>query len=139
MKILPNLIKKWSGNIYYNEKLIHNDNKILRQDFGYLIESPTFYEYLSAKQNLDILARISGSDSNRVKEVLKLVDLHKRSSDKVHSFSYGMKQRLGIAQALLHNPKVIVLDEPNNGLDPNGIDDMISLLKKLKFEGKLSV
>ena len=136
MKILPNLIKKWTGNIYYNEKLILSDNKILRQDFGYLIEAPTFYEYLSAKQNLDILARISGSDSNRIKKVLKLVNLHKRSSDKVHSFSYGMKQRLGIAQALLHDPKVIVLDEPNNGLDPNGIDDMISLLKKLKSEGK---
>ena len=65
-----------------------------------------------------------------------MVNLSKRANDKVHSYSYGMKQRLGIAQTLIHNPKIIILDEPNNGLDPNGIDDMIRLIKKLKSEGK---
>ena len=67
---------------------------------------------------------------------LELVELKHRSEDKVSAYSYGMKQRLGIAQALLHNPKILILDEPNNGLDPNGINDMISLIKNLKSQGK---
>ena len=135
MKILPGLIYDWSGEIYYHNKLI-NKNMLLKKDFGYLIESPTFYEYLSAKHNLEILARISDVKSHRINYVLDMVNLTKRSDDKVHTYSYGMKQRLGIAQAMLHDPKVVVLDEPNNGLDPNGIDDMTRLIKQLKSEGK---
>tara|TARA_B110000467_G_C18325150_1_gene488380 strand:- start:1634 stop:2530 length:897 start_codon:yes stop_codon:yes gene_type:complete len=136
MKILPGLIYSWSGEILYQNKSINKDSMILRENFGYLIESPTFYEYLSAKKNLEILARISNVGMQRIDYVLDLVNLSNRSSDKVSSYSYGMKQRLGIAQALLHDPQVIVLDEPNNGLDPNGIADMIKLIKSLKEEGK---
>ena len=136
MKILPGLIYDWSGEIYYNSIGIQKNDMILRKDFGYLIEAPTFYEYLSAQKNLEILARISKVNPNRIDEVLKLVELSHRADDKVSAYSYGMKQRLGIAQALLHNPKILVLDEPNNGLDPNGINDMIRLIKKLKSEGK---
>ena len=136
MKILPGLIYDWSGEIYYNNKLIKQNDMLLKIDFGYLIESPTFYEYLSAKRNLEILSRISDVNTDRINYVLDLVNLTKRSHDSVHTYSYGMKQRLGIAQALLHNPKVIILDEPNNGLDPNGIDDMTRLIKQLKSEGK---
>ena len=136
MKILPGLIYSWSGEILYQNKSINKDSMILRENFGYLIESPTFYEYLSAKKNLEILARISNVGMQRINYVLDLVNLSNRSSDKVSSYSYGMKQRLGIAQALLHDPQVIVLDEPNNGLDPNGIADMIKLIKSLKEEGK---
>ena len=136
MKILPGLIYSWSGEILYQNKSINKDSMILRENFGYLIESPTFYEYLSAKKNLEILARISNVGIQRINYVLDLVNLSNRSSDKVSSYSYGMKQRLGIAQALLHDPQVIVLDEPNNGLDPNGIADMIKLIKSLKEEGK---
>tara|TARA_Y100000589_G_scaffold95666_1_gene90317 strand:- start:19 stop:885 length:867 start_codon:yes stop_codon:yes gene_type:complete len=136
MKILPGLIYDWSGKIFYKEKLIQKNDMILKQEFGYLIEAPTFYEYLSAKKNLEILARISNVNSSRIDEVLELVELSHRSKDKVSAYSYGMKQRLGIAQALLHNPKILILDEPNNGLDPNGINDMIRLIKNLKMQGK---
>ena len=136
MKILPGLIYDWSGEIYYHNKLIDQKNMLLKKDFGYLIESPTFYEYLSARHNLELLSRISGVDKDRIDYVLDLVNLTNRSHDKVDTYSYGMKQRLGIAQALLHNPKVVILDEPNNGLDPNGIDDMTQLIKRLRTEGK---
>ena len=136
MKILPGLIYDWSGEIYYEDRLLTKNDMILRHDFGYLIESPTFYEYLSARKNLEILARVSNVNINRIDYVLDLVELSNRSLDKVSAYSYGMKQRLGIAQALLHDPKILVLDEPNNGLDPNGINDMIRLIKNLKSEGK---
>ena len=136
MKILPGLIYDWSGEIYYEDRLLTKNDMILRRDFGYLIESPTFYEYLSARKNLEILARVSNVNIKRIDYVLDLVELSNRSLDKVSAYSYGMKQRLGIAQALLHDPKILVLDEPNNGLDPNGINDMIRLIKNLKSEGK---
>ena len=136
MKILPGLIYDWSGEIYYEDRLLTKNDMILRHDFGYLIESPTFYEYLSARKNLEILSRVSNVNFKRIDYVLDLVELSKRSLDKVSAYSYGMKQRLGIAQALLHDPKILVLDEPNNGLDPNGINDMIRLIKNLKSEGK---
>jgi len=136
MKIMPGLITDWSGEIYYKDKLVSRSNDILKKEFGYLIESPTFYEYLSARINLELLARISDVMFDRIDTVLKIVNLHERADDIVSSFSYGMKQRLGIAQVLLNDPKVIVLDEPNNGLDPNGISDMNILIKKLQLEGK---
>ena len=136
MKILPGLIRDWSGDIYYNDNRVHKDSLLLRKEIGYLIESPAFYEYLSAYKNLQILARISGVDFSRIEYVLKIVGLIDRAEDIVSSYSYGMKQRLGIAQVLMHDPKVIVLDEPNNGLDPNGVSDMINLIKKMNLEGK---
>ena len=136
MKILPGLIYDWSGEIFYKDKLIRKNDMILKQEFGYLIEAPTFYEYLSARKNLEILARISNVNFTKIDKVLELVELSHRSKDKVSAYSYGMKQRLGIAQALLHNPKILILDEPNNGLDPNGINDMIRLIKNLKTQGK---
>jgi ABC-2 type transport system ATP-binding protein len=136
MKIMPGLIKNWSGEIYYKNNLVLSNDDVLRKEFGYLIESPTFYDYLSARKNLELLARISGGIFNRIDDVLQTVNLYERAEDKVSSFSYGMKQRLGIAQVLLNDPKVIVLDEPNNGLDPNGISDMNRLIKKLQLGGK---
>ncbi len=136
MKIIPGLITDWSGEIYYKNKLVSKNNNTLKKEFGYLIESPTFYEYLSAKKNLEMLARISGVIFDRIEFVLKIVGLQERENDLVSSFSYGMKQRLGIAQALLNDPKVIILDEPNNGLDPSGISNMNKLIKKLQTEGK---
>ena len=136
MKILPGLIKDWSGKIYYKDKNIKGNSSILKRDVGYLIESPTFYEYISAQKNLEMLARISNVDFKRIPYVLDLVELKPRANDKVSDYSYGMKQRLGIAQVLLHNPQVVVLDEPNNGLDPNGISDMTKLIKQMQLDGK---
>ena len=136
MKILPGLIQNWTGQIFYKNKILKLNSKLLKNNFGYLIESPTFYEYLTAKQNLELFSRISFVSNNRINTVLELVNLIERKNDKVSNYSYGMKQRLGIAQALLHDPDIIVLDEPNNGLDPNGINDMTKLIKELKSQGK---
>ena len=136
MKILPGLIYNWSGKIFYLNNLIEKGDNKLKNDFGYLIESPTFYEYLSARKNLEILSRISNVNSKSIDTVLKTVNLSHRSNDHVSTYSYGMKQRLGIAQALLHDPEIVVLDEPNNGLDPNGIQEMVKIIKRLKSEGK---
>jgi len=136
MKIMAGLIREWSGDVIFKGESVKKDDLKTKKDFGFLIESPTFYEYLSAHRNLEILARISDVDFKMINHVLELVGLSLRSDDLVSSFSYGMKQRLGIAQVLLHNPKVVVLDEPNNGLDPNGVSDMIRLIKNMKSEGK---
>jgi len=136
MKILPGLIQNWTGQIFYENKILKLNSKLLKNNFGYLIESPTFYEYLTAKQNLELFSRISFVSNDRINTVLELVNLIERKNDKVSNYSYGMKQRLGIAQALLHDPDIIVLDEPNNGLDPNGINDMTKLIKELKSQGK---
>ncbi len=136
MKILPGLIYNWTGEIFYKQNYLKRNSNQLKKNFGYLIEAPKFYEYLSAKQNLEILARLSKVKSSRILEVLDIVDLSNRCLDKVSTYSYGMKQRLGIAQALLHDPEIIILDEPNNGLDPNGINDMTRLIKDLKNQGK---
>lgn len=136
MKILPGLIQNWSGEIFHDGKFVEKNNIKLRDKFGYLIEAPTFYEYLSARKNLEILSRISPNHSLDIDYILELVNLKSRSEDKVSAYSYGMKQRLGIAQCLIHNPEILILDEPNNGLDPNGIRDMIKLIKNLRTEGK---
>ena len=136
MKILGGLIKSWSGSIYVNNDKKNNKNLNLSKNFGFLIENPCFYEYLSARQNLEILLRISDFKENRIDRILDLVNLNKRGNDKVETFSYGMKQRLGLAQTLLHNPEIIVIDEPNNGLDPKGINEMNEILKNLHGQGK---
>lgn len=136
MKILGGLIKSWSGSIYINNDKKNNKNLNLSKNFGFLIENPCFYEYLSAKQNLEILLRISDYKENRIDRILDLVNLNKRENDKVETFSYGMKQRLGLAQTLLHDPEIIVIDEPNNGLDPKGINEMNEILKNLHNQGK---
>ena len=91
---------------------------------------------MSAKKNLQIFSRLTNTPSERINAVLELVDLINRANDKVSNFSYGMKQRLGIAQALLHDPEILVLDEPNNGLDPIGVNKMADLIYRLNQEGK---
>ena len=135
IKILAGLITSWDGNIFYRGNSIKNKNKYLR-NFGFIIETPSFYEFLSAKKNLEIFSRLTETPMVRITEVLDLVGLLDRQFDRVSSFSYGMKQRLGIAQTLLHNPSVLVLDEPNNGLDPIGITKMADTIYKLNHAGK---
>jgi ABC-2 type transport system ATP-binding protein len=108
---------------------------------GCIIEKPDFYKYLSAERNLEIFARISGVDSTR-KEIYKMLDfvgLSGRERDKVSGFSHGMKQRLGIAQTLLHNPDLIILDEPTTGLDPQGIIDIRNLILQLRSDHNKTV
>lgn len=102
---------------------------------GAMIEVPAFYPYLSARDNLRVLARVSGLPDARVDAVLKMVELHDRARDPFKSFSQGMRQRLGLAAALLHEPQLILLDEPTNGLDPAGQHEIRALIRTLAQSG----
>jgi len=111
-----------------------------RSHIGAIIETPAFYENFSGRRNLQLLASLSGGVSkNRVEEVLDIVELRDRARDPVKVYSYGMRQRLGIAQALLPTPDLIILDEPTNGLDPQGIQQTRNLIRRLRDEFKLTV
>ena len=135
IRILAGLITSWNGNILYKGNSIHNDKNYLK-NFGFIVEDPSFYQYLSAIKNLQIFCRLTNTPFSRINEVLDLVDLLDRKYDKVSNYSYGMKQRLGIAQALLHDPKILILDEPNNGLDPIGVNQIADIIYKLNHDGK---
>ena len=106
---------------------------------GAIIENPDSYMYMSGYDNLKIATKLHNISHNRILEVAKLVGLEKRIHDKVKKYSLGMRQRLGIAQAIIHNPKLLILDEPMNGLDPEGIKDLKVLLKKLAQEENMAI
>ena len=103
---------------------------------GSLVEGPAFYPYLSGRDNLRVLTRYAGVPERRVPEVLRTVDLADRGGDRFGTYSLGMKQRLGVAAALLKDPALVVLDEPTNGLDPAGMRDMRRLVRRLGAEGR---
>ena len=109
-----------------------------RKRIGSLLETPNFYPYLSAEQNLEITAKIKGIESthSEVERALKMVDLYDRKNSKFSTFSLGMKQRLAIANALIGNPEILVLDEPTNGLDPQGIAEIRDLIIEIGKKGK---
>jgi ABC-2 type transport system ATP-binding protein len=107
---------------------------------GALVEAPAFYDHLSGRQNLEILARLSGgSDRRRLDHVLELVRLTDRQRDKVSGYSHGMRQRLGIAQALLPRPELVILDEPATGLDPQGLVEVRELMRHLRDEEGMTI
>jgi ABC-2 type transport system ATP-binding protein len=107
-----------------------------RLRIGALIETPNFYPYLSAWKNLEIVAEIKGCGNSRIDRVLEEVQLLDRKNDEFRTFSLGMKQRLAIASALLNDPEVLVLDEPTNGLDPQGINEIRNIILQQKAKGK---
>ncbi len=129
------LIKPDEGDIAIFDKSVRKLKNSALEHVGALVERPDFYEYLSARRNLSLLAAMDNVSKKRVEEVLKIVGLADRGDDKVKAFSQGMKQRLGIAQALLSNPKLLILDEPTNGLDPRGMKEVRDLIRKLSQDG----
>jgi ABC-type multidrug transport system ATPase subunit len=141
IRCMLSLIKPDKGQIQlFGKDLNQHRNEILSR-VGSIIEKPDFYRYLSAEKNLAIFARISGKDVSKkeIAEMLDFVGLNGRNRDKVGGFSHGMKQRLGIAQTLLHQPDLIVLDEPTTGLDPQGIVEIRNLILRLKSEQNKTV
>jgi ABC-type multidrug transport system ATPase subunit len=141
IRMLLSLIKPTSGTIeIFGKNFENNRNYILRR-IGSIVEKPDFYKYLSAKKNIEIFARLSGvSKSNsQIDELIEFVGLKGRGDDKVKNYSHGMKQRLGLAQALVHDPELIILDEPTTGLDPQGIIDIRNLILYLSKEKKKTI
>lgn len=136
IRMLLTLIKPTGGEInLFQKKLSTHRSEILKQ-VGAVIEKPDLYKYLSAYDNLSIFAKMSGIKVTKqlLMQQLQMVGLEERAKDTVRTFSQGMKQRLGIAVALVHNPALIILDEPTNGLDPQGIADMRNLILRLSRE-----
>jgi ABC-2 type transport system ATP-binding protein len=141
IRTLLSLIRPDSGTVRLFGKDIREDRRHILKRIGCIVEKPDFYNYLSAAKNLRILARISGAEipRTRISEILEFAGLKGRENDKVRGFSHGMKQRLGIAQALIHNPELIILDEPTTGLDPQGIIDIRNLILQMKNERNITV
>ncbi len=140
LRMLLGLVRPTSGTIKFPVKGSSWEYLKARSRVGAIIESPAFYENLSGRRNLQLLASLSGgARKQRVEEVLEIVDLRERARDPVRVYSYGMRQRLGIAQALLPTPEVIILDEPTNGLDPQGIQQTRMLIRRLRDDFRLTV
>lgn len=140
LRMVLGLIKADSGEILINGESNKGSNRNFLSSIGALIEKPDFYKNLSAYDNLKILFKMSRlKDINRISEVLKEVDLWDKKNQKVGGFSQGMKQRLGIAQTLMHQPSLIILDEPSNGLDPQGQSDMRSLILRINQEMGITI
>lgn len=131
--IIMSVLKATSGTYQLFDEVPNDDH---RKKIGTLLETPNFYHYLSAVQNLKISAAIKGRGHDDIARVLEVVNLTQRKDSAFSTYSLGMKQRLAIGAALLGNPDVLVFDEPTNGLDPVGIAEIRSLIKRLSQEGK---
>ncbi|WP_061301842.1 ABC transporter ATP-binding protein, partial [Clostridium botulinum] len=140
IKMITGLYSISKGEIYIDGKNVKKQFEKALKGVGGIIENPEMYGYLSGKDNLKIYARMHGGiTKHRIDEVVNLVKLGNRINDKVSKYSLGMRQRLGVAQALLHRPKLLILDEPTNGLDPMGIKELRETLRELCDKEGLSV
>ena len=141
IRMFLSLISPDSGQIKLFGKDLSIDRYQTLNRVGALIEKPDFYRYLSARKNLEILGRLSNVKNldQKIRKVLELVKLSSRADSKVRTYSQGMRQRLGIAQSLLHDPDLIILDEPGNGLDPQGQKEMRNLIKTLNRQNGITI
>lgn len=140
IKLILGLQSITSGKVYINGYDIEENFKKAIENVGTIVESPDLYMYMSGYENLKLVANLyKNVDKKRIDEIVKLVGLENRIKDKVSKYSLGMRQRLGIAQALLHRPKLLILDEPTNGLDPEGIKEVKVLLKKLAEQENMAI
>ena len=131
--IVLNVVNKTSGDFeWFGGKVATHD---ALKKVGAIIERPNFYPYMSAKENLELVCKIKGTSFEKVDEKLELVGLLDRKNDKFRTFSLGMKQRLAIASALLNDPEILILDEPTNGLDPQGIRQIRDIIRIIAAQG----
>ena len=135
IRMMTALISPDVGEVFINGESIRKNGSKALSNVGALIERADFHKHLSAKTNLKMLARMDGTDFSNIQKVLDRTGLGSRANDKVKTYSQGMKQRLGIAQALMGNPKLLILDEPTNGLDPEGMKEIRDLVGELSSEG----
>lgn len=139
IRLILGLLKKQDGEIAVLEKTFDNSRIEILKQVGSLIESPSLYGHLTARENLKLLQLIYQCPEERIEKVLELVGLSGTGKKKTNQFSLGMKQRLSIAIAMLHSPSLLILDEPTNGLDPNGILEMRELLRRINTEEKITI
>lgn len=140
IRMMVGLMSISEGDIWIEGVNIKSDFEKAMNHVGAIVENPEFYKFLSGYRNLIHFSRmVPGITSHRIKEVVELVGLQNRIHDKVKTYSLGMRQRLGVAQALLHKPSLLILDEPTNGLDPAGIRELRDYLRKLAREENISV
>jgi ABC-2 type transport system ATP-binding protein len=131
--IVLNVVNKTSGDFeWFTGKL--NTHEALKK-VGAIIERPNFYPYMTAKENLELVCKIKGTNFSKIDEKLELVGLLERKNDKFRTYSLGMKQRLAIASALLNDPEILILDEPTNGLDPQGIRQIRDIIRVIASQG----
>ncbi|MEO1258173.1 MAG: ABC transporter ATP-binding protein [Bacteroidota bacterium] len=131
--LILGIIQPKSGSYQWFEGKYGNEE---RMNIGALLETPNFYPYLNAVKNLEIVAHIKKIDDPNIDEILEMVDLYERRQSNFRTYSYGMKQRLAIAGAMIGNPDVLIFDEPTNGLDPQGIAEVRGIVKRIADQGK---
>lgn len=139
IRMLLGLMKPSSGTIKIFQKDVTKERINILAKVGSLVENPSYYPHLTAYENLEALRKVLGVPKSRIDEVLAIVRLKDAANKKVKGFSLGMKQRLGIAASLLHNPELLILDEPTNGLDPSGIIEIRNLIKRLPAEYGMTI
>ncbi len=139
IKMILGLLYIDEGEIFINGYNVKKEFEKAMTYIGGIVENPDTYEYMTAMDNLKLYAKIRKVKIEKINEVVKLVGLEKRINDKVSKYSLGMKQRLGLAITLLHSPKVLILDEPTNGLDPEGIKSLRDILRKIAIENNVAV
>ncbi|GGF14880.1 ABC transporter ATP-binding protein [Halobacillus andaensis] len=141
IRMIVGLMKVTEGDIYIQGNHVNREYQKAIAEVGAIIENPEMYDFLSGYENLKHYARLAVKpiSEDRIKEIVRLVGLSGRINEKVKGYSLGMKQRLGIAQALLHSPSLLILDEPTNGLDPAGIREIREYIRKIAHEENLAV